>query len=207
MSRRTESEGKLRFFKLDTMGDSDDPDLCILGSFIKGIEMDSWRTGEGTRVGDILPKDARIYMDKENLGIQLSSLIGNTQQMIIVHKDVHDIIRKHCGDEKVEYIPFTLYDHRKRVHSRDYVIINPLGTFDCLDFEASTVARMEDDPETILDVYEHVLDRKKMKNAPPLFRVDKNPSTYVLNFELLKELSEGDFSNLIGTELTFSDDA
>jgi hypothetical protein len=189
------------------MGDQDDPDLCMLGNFIKGIEMDSWRVGEGERVGELLPKDARIYMDKENLGIQLSSLIGNTQQMLVVHKDVKDIIQKHCGDKQVEYLPFTLYDHRKRVHSRDYFIINPLGTFDCLDFEASTLQRGEENPERISEVLKHVLDRKKMKNAPPIFRVDKDPTTYVLNYELAKELSEGDFSNLLVTELTFSDDA
>jgi hypothetical protein len=158
-------------------------------------------------VSDILPKDARIYMDKENLGIQLSSLIGNTQQMVVVHKDVKDIIRKHCGDEKVEYLPVTLYDHRKRAHGQDYFVINPLGTFDCLDFEASTLHRMKDDPERILEVLNPVLDRKKMKNAPPLFRIDKSSTTYVLNFELAKELSEGDISNLLVRELPFSDAA
>ena len=207
MSGRAASAGTLRFFKLHTLGDLDDPDLCILGNFIKGIEMDSWRIGEGAPVSDILPKDARIYMDKENLGIQLSSLIGNTQQMLVVHKDVKDIIHKHCGDEKVEYLPVTLYDHRKRAHGRDYFVINPLGTFDCLDLEASTLFRMKDDPERILEVRNPVLDRKKMKNAPPLFRIDKKSTTYVLNFELAKELSEGDISNLLVTELTFSDGA
>ena len=206
MSTRAASAGALRFFSLDTLGDGDDPDLCILGNFIKGIEMDSWRIGEGAPVSAILPNDARIYMDKENLGIQLSSLIGNTRNMLVVQKGVKDIIQKHCGDEKAEYLPVTLYDHRKRAHGRDYFVINPLGTFDCLDLEASALFRMKDDPERILEVRNPVLDRKKMKGAPPLFRIDKDSSTYVLNFELAKEFSEGDFSNLFVSELTFSDD-
>ncbi|QDE65701.1 hypothetical protein BHS09_01015 [Myxococcus xanthus] len=205
MSKRAATAGKLRFFILDNMGDQDDPDLCMLGNFIKGIEMDSWRVAEGAPVGAILPKDARLYMDKENLGIQLSSLLGNTQQMLIVHKDVKDIIQKHCGDEKVEYLSFTLYDHRKRVYSRDYFIINPLGAFDCLDMGASDVQRETENPERIVEVLEPVLDRKKMKNAPPLFRIDEDPATYVLSFELAKEISEGDFSNLLVSELKFSD--
>ncbi|RKH10868.1 hypothetical protein D7V97_12650 [Corallococcus sp. CA053C] len=207
MGKRTASTGKMRFFMLDTLGDQDDPDLCVLGRFIKGIEMDAWRVGDGERVGDLLPKDARIDMDKENLGIQLSSLLGNTRNMLIVHKDLKDLIQKHAGDEQVEYLPFTVYDHRKRAHGRDYFIINPLGTFDCLDFEASTLRRGRENPERISDVLEHVLDRKKMKAAPPIFRVDKDSSTYVLGYELAKEISQGDFTNVFVTELPFSDEA
>ncbi|WP_158501650.1 imm11 family protein [Vitiosangium sp. GDMCC 1.1324] len=185
------------------MGDPDDDSLCFLDNFVDGIEPLSWRAAKGERFGKDYPKDAKIFMNKENPGIKLSPLLGTTCNMIVGSRDFKDAIEKHCKNE-IEYLPFTLYDHRKRVHSRDYFIINPIGTFDCLDFKESIIEWDDEDPDEIIGIDKTVLDRKKMKDAPQFFRIDRAPSTYVLGLELAREFKARNFSNIFWAELPLS---
>src|SRR5690349_5888926 len=119
---------KMRFRMLDTMGE-DAPELCFLHKFVDGIEAKSWCIQRGERLSPFYPKAAKIFMSPEKPGIKLASLIGNTQSMLVVSSDFKDAIEKLCEGVDIEYLPFTLYDHRKRAHSKDYFIINPIGTF------------------------------------------------------------------------------
>lgn len=194
----------LRFFKLIVSGKLGDPDLCMLHSLVKELGMDVARVGLGERVGNLYPADARIYMSEDAPGIKLSPLLGNTRNTLIVSSEMRAVIEKHCKNE-IEYLPFTLYDHRKRVYSRDYCIVNPIGTFDCVDFQASDVLWSKKNPTELLDIKKHVLDRKKVENAPQLFRVDQDPMAYVLRYELAKEISDRRFANVYWKELPLND--
>ncbi|MFL5349706.1 MAG: imm11 family protein [Hyalangium sp.] len=194
----------MRFFKLSVLGDSNDEDLCVLYNSVEGIGLGDGGLHSGERVGDRYPEDARIYMSKESPGIKLSSLLGNVKNFLVVSRDFKEAVEKLCGG-KVEYLPFMLYDHRKRVHSRDYFILNPLGTFDCLDLKKSDIKWDEDDSNKIIRIREQVLDRKKMKDAPQLFRIARDPTAYVVGVELAREIYDRDFTNVIWTELRFND--
>lgn len=165
--------------------------------------MNAWRTGFGERLAPIYPEDARISMSEESPGIKLSPLLGNTRNTLIVSSEMKNVIQRHCTNE-IEYLPFTLYDHRKRPYSRDYFIINPISTFDCLDFKTSTIKWTKRDPPKIIHISEHVLDREKVQNAPQLFRLDQDPMTYVIAYELAKEISDRRFANVYWTELSLS---
>jgi hypothetical protein len=194
----------LRFFNLSAGGNLGDPDLCILHTLVEGLGMDVARVGLGERVGNLYPADARIYMSEDSPGIKLSPLLGNTRNTLIVSSEMRAVIEKHCKNE-IEYLPFTLYDHRKRVYSRDYCIVNPIGTFDCVDFQASDVRWSKKDPTKPSRIRAHVLDRKKVESAPQLFRVDHDPMTYVLRYELAKEISDRRFANVYWKELPLND--
>ncbi|AKQ67235.1 hypothetical protein A176_004147 [Myxococcus hansupus] len=87
------------------------------------------------------------------------------------------------------------------MHSRDYVIINPLGTFDCLDFKASQIIWDDEDPDEIIRINKRVLSREKVEQAPALFRIDRDSSNYVVNEALAAELHERKFSNVTLVEL------
>ncbi|MBZ4422591.1 hypothetical protein [Myxococcus sp. RHSTA-1-4] len=208
MSRNTRGSkaapDALRFFKLDLLGEADE-DLCFLDSFVEGIEYESWRTGMGERLTPVYPKGARVPMSKKYPGIQLTPLLANSLSTLFGSTEFKAAVEKHCGKQDIEYLPFTLYDHRKRPYSQDYFIINPIGTFDCLDFKASDIAWDDEKPDEILDIEEHVLDRKKMKDAPQLFRVARDPHTYVMGLELIRELKKRDLSDIVVEELEFSD--
>jgi hypothetical protein len=195
----------MRFRLLNTMGNANDRDLCFLTRFVEGIEGKSYFTHLGERLTPFYPKDARIQMSPEHPGIKLSALIGNERSMLLVSSSFKEAIQKHCTNE-IEYLPFTLYDHRNRAYSEDYFIINPIGTFDCLDLKASDISWSTKSPKKILHIEEHVLDRAKMQDAPQLFRVDGAPSTYVLGLELAREMYNRKLTNIRWTELRFSDE-
>lgn len=195
----------MRFRLLDTMGNANNLDLCFLTRFVEGIEGKSYCTHLGERLSPFYPKDARIAMSPEHPGIKLSALLGNRLSMLIVSSAFKEAIQKHCTNE-IEYLPFTLYDHRNRPYSEDYFIINPIGTFDCLDLEQSDISWSTKSPKKILRIREYVLDRAKMQNAPQLFRVDGYPSTYVLGRELAREMYDRKLTNIRWTELRFSDE-
>lgn len=193
----------MRFFKLSCMGDPDDDSLCFLDNVIDGFAPQSVGAVVGSRFGSDYPKDAKIFMNRENPGIKLSPLLGNSRNMIIGSRDFKEALEKHCTNE-IEYLPFTLYDHRKRVHSRDYFIINPIGTFDCLDFKESIIEWDDEEPDEIISIDKIVLDRQKVKDAPQFFRIHRKPAAYVVGLELAREFKARNFSNIFWAELPLS---
>ena len=194
----------MRFFLLDTLGDTNDEDLCFLSNFVKGIEAKSWCVYRGEPLAPFYPEDAKIFLARGDKGVKLSSMIGNDQRMLVVSSEFTGLIEKHCKRSEIEILPFTLYDHRKRVLSKDYFLINPLGTFDCLDFKKSDITWDEDEPGEVVRIRDYVVDKKKAKKAPQLFRFHKDSSTYVVGVELAEDMYEHDLTNVAWKRLRFS---
>lgn len=195
----------MRFYLLSCLGDANDDSLCVLYDSVDGIGLGDVGLHTGAQLGDKYPENAKIYMSKESPGVKLSSLLGNVKNFLIVSRAFKEVVEK-LSREKVEYLPFTLCDHRKRVRSQDYFILNPLGSLDCLDLKKSNIKWDQDDPTKIIRIREHVLDRKKVKDALPLFRIAQDPTAYVVGVELAREIYDRDFTNVIWTKLRFGDE-
>lgn len=194
----------MNFFQIETLGDPNDEDLCMLRSGIEGLGAEDWRLFRGERIGPLYPAEARIFMSREERGMKVCDVLGNTDSMLIVSSALKAVIEKHCQGVDIEYLSFTLYDHRRRVHSRDYFIINPIGSLDCLDEIASRVKHGSQG--AIVHVGEYVLDRAKVKEVPQLFRVAQWPSRYIIGLKLAQEIYDRNFTNVLWTELRFSDE-
>ncbi|ATB39509.1 hypothetical protein CYFUS_004953 [Cystobacter fuscus] len=193
----------MNFFHIETMGDPNDESLCFLHDVVEGTARDSARYSLGKPLLSVYPKEPKLFMSPESRGMKLADLLGNTEGMLVVSKALRETIEKHCQGVEIEYLPFTLYDHRKRVHSQDYCIVNPIGSLDCLDEAASGVQYGSEG--SVIDIGEIVLDRNKVKDAPQLFRVKQRPSQYILGVKLAREIYDRDFTNVLWTELRFSD--
>jgi hypothetical protein len=202
----TISGGIFRFF--DTLGNADDPSLVFLEDFIEGIEKESWRVHEGTSLGPLVPPDPKISLRKENAGIKLASLIGNTRHMLVVSRAFKEVIESVCGTT-AEYIGISLIDHRKRVLTKDYFIVNPIGAVDCLDIARSDIVWSDDTPPELLRFNEHVLDRSKLTEAAPaLFRMKEHSSIYVAGprLEAAMRAHQPKFTNIRWTRLRYADE-
>ena len=193
----------MNFYHLDTMGVGDD-ELALFDNFVDGIDRYSWRVHEGAPLEPDWPEDARLFMNKENPGIKLSSLLGNTRSMLLVDKELKELIQAHCQNQEIEYLPLVIYDHRKRVRGRDYFLINPLSSVDCLDLQASEIIWDQNDSTSIIAVSKYVLQRDKIAEAPPLFRIQQDPSEYVLRTDLAKAIYDRKPTNISWTKLPFS---
>lgn len=189
------------FFHLSTMGTMDD-ELVLLDHAPEGIGLYSHTLSRGRHATPHYPEGAKIFLSKDYPGIKLTSLLGNTKNYLIVSMALREVIAAHCPDIEVEYLAFDLHDHRKRLYSSDYVIVNPIGTFECLDEVASGFEYNEDGD--LIGIERHVLDRNKVEDAPSLFRMGKAPSEYVVDEELAAAMSEGGFTNVVLDKLPFS---
>lgn len=156
--------------------------------FPEGVDLNRYKFSEGEAFGDEYPEDARIYMSPKEQGRTLPSLVGNTRSMLIVHRTVKEIIEAN-NSGPTEYLPLHIYNHKKRLASDEYFIVNPLGSWDCLDLGASKIEYMDGD---VVGVDEMVLDPTKLKEVPDLFRVREDPSTYLGSQRLLERIVMGD---------------
>jgi hypothetical protein len=192
-----------KFYLIDTLGDTNDDDIVCIEDYVRGLEMDDWRTGFGHASSDAWPVDAAIYLRKTS-GSKLTDLLGTITNTLYASPRFRQVIEKHCAGVEIEYLPFSLYDHRKRLLSKEYVIVNPIGTLDCLDTEASDVLWDDDDPNKALAVSGIVLSAKKLskiERVPALFRLKEDRATYIMNYDLATDIYGGDYKNIFWEKL------
>jgi hypothetical protein len=189
---------------IDTLG-TVDGEHALLDRLPGDMGVDSYRMAEGVATAGLYPADAWVPMSKKYRGVKLASILGNTHDCLMVEKKVREIIEQHCGNVNVEYLPFVIRNVKNRVQSEDYVIINPVGTFDCLDVNASQIKYLDAPGDayhgSVVDVFEYVLDAAKVKKAPHLFRPREKPNRYILSEALVTAFRKAKFTNVVLTEL------
>jgi len=190
----------MRYFKIVTLGDTADKSLAFISSYVENIGLAAYRPAKGKRVGEKYPENAEIHLQPEDPGIKLSSLIGNTKSYLIVNTAVKETIVEFCSqnETEIELLQFTLVNHKKRVHSKDYWIINPIGTFDCVNRSASEIEFLDDE---IVGVDKYVFDPKRLEKAPHLFRVPEEPRGYFISQSLAKAFQDKQFTNIFLIEV------
>ena len=191
------------YYLINTAGDLNNRALCLIKDPPQGIGLHNCCMVLGRKVADHFPKEAKIYLREESAGIKLSGILGNTKGYFIGSKKVTEAVKRLCAGWEIEYLPFTLFNQKKRVHSTDYFIINPIGGFDCLDEEACGI-EYDSDGDVVL-VKKFVLRRKKMESAPHLFRIDKRPAEYVMSQQLVSALKEAGVTNIVGRKLPINE--
>ncbi|MCP3169259.1 hypothetical protein LZ199_40820 [Myxococcus sp. QH3KD-4-1] len=161
-----------------------------------GTNMLRYRMSMGVAMGDKYPSDAKWFMTDDAPGIKVPSLIATVTSLLVADRRMKEVIER--TGVPMECLPFTLYDHKKRVASTDHFIINPLGTFDCLDLKQSEIIYEGDE---VVVVEKLVLSPEKLRSAPDIFRVEQEPHAYVLSHQLVDELRQLDPSNVYLTRL------
>lgn len=188
------------YFLFETTGNLNDESLCLIEDCPEGLEKKDYTLQLGQPCLPYFPESAVIRLREENRGIKLTHIIGNTKSYFIGSKLVKEIIELHCPNQNIEYLPFTLYNHKSRVHSTDYFIINPIGGFDCLNLAASGAVYSNKDGR-LLTLKNYVLDTNKIKKAPHLFRIDVESYNYVVSEALAQAFVDGGVTNFNATEM------
>jgi hypothetical protein len=186
----------MKFFKIDVIG-AMAPDDCFLENPPEGTEDFTFRMAEGDRMAAQYPPNARIYMTDDHEGIRLTSIIGNTNAFLIVSAEVkRAIAASRTGD--VEYLPVAIYNHKRRLASKDYFVVNPIGALDCLDLEHSKIEYLDGD---VVAVDEFVFDAQRVEELPDLFRVRQDLRQYFVSESLADALRALPATNLVLEEV------
>lgn len=187
----------MRFFQLSTFGMRGVSNRCFITSPPDGMGIHMYRMGLGDRAAAHFPNPARISLREEDPGIALTSLLGNGLSYLIVSSALKDAILGVCEGVEIESLPFDLYDHRGRLYSADYHILNPIGSRDCLDQGASEIMGRG----AFVLVKRMVLSGEKLEGAPSLFRVDVSPTEYIVDERLALAMQGSGITNVVLSEL------
>lgn len=148
----------------------------------------------GERCADRHSPSSRMHMDPGHDGIGLGGLIANTDSLLIVHSELKKLIAKRLTPrDEVEMLPLVIVNHKGRVASKDYFIINPVGTLDCLDYAKSKVKRTRSGE--VISVSKYVLSRKKLEWEPAIFRPLEDEFEYFIRGDITTEFKESGFKD------------
>ena len=189
------------FFMLNHVANSANEDYCFIPTGPRGGELTAYNLKVGKRVADKYPGgigDVTLQLGEDYPGLELTSYIGNTNSMLVVDKRTAAIVQAHNVGE-IEVIPFKLLNHKGRVHSTDYVFLNPIGWIDCLDKDRTLFDRK--DNGTIVRVNKPVLASAKLHGVPDLFRIQEMLSRYVFSEVLVADLREKGCTNFVFEKL------
>lgn len=142
---------------------------CVCGS-LENFE-DSHKLKRGTSVADYFPDDAYFEMDPDfPKDIKLADNVRNGGGFMLVSKGIKEMIeRDHVNN--VEYLPVKITNHKGRIASREFFIINPLDICDAIDFDQSKIKWNNINPDIISSCTKLVLKEDKIPTGLKMFRL------------------------------------
>lgn len=162
------------------------PEYCFLHSGPEELGLSSWRLMEGAEFGETWPSNASLHMGPDEPGLVLPSLVGNTNSMIVVSTHVKECVQR-VNSGPTEYLPVAIYNQQKQLVSDAYFIVNPIGTYDCLNAGASDIVYYKG---KVVKVKKPVFDPARLTAVPALFRITEQPRNYFISGDLTTAISQ-----------------
>lgn len=173
--------------------------FCTLGA-LENVE-DEYELKRGISRASGFPGDALFAMDPAYpRDIQLADNIYNLEGLPVVSSGLKELI---AGREPIatEFLRVSIVNHKGRVASDAYYIVNPFEPVDCIDREASDIEWNEIDRELISSCFGLVLDESRIDFERLLFRPLYLPTIVLVRGDLADEISEAGFTGLRFTPL------
>ncbi|NND65273.1 MAG: hypothetical protein HKM24_04825 [Gammaproteobacteria bacterium] len=189
------------YLHINTMGNNEDEDNAFIKKRLP-MGLKARYSSCGRSAAKIFPKDVKLPLCDDYSGVKKTGLLGNVNNYLIMNSKATEMIVDAMPADQIEVYSFTILDRNGDIFSKDYKIVNPLGGFDCLHMTKSKINHM--DNGKILSIDEYVLDESKLKNAPPLFRIQESLSEYVMSSKLFDALLAAGVDNLHGTPFKVS---
>jgi Immunity protein family (Imm11) len=155
----------------------------------KGVKLEPW------------PEDVRFHMDPNfPKSIELADCITNLADAIVVSKKFKELIES-AKPAKVEYLPVTIINHKGKLASADYFIVNPCELQDCIDREQSVLKWNAINPDLISISKKLVIDEAKVSPKAKVFRIKHYPFKAVFARELADEVKAAGLTGVKFTEI------
>jgi hypothetical protein len=154
----------------------------------RGISrLEGWPAGVECRMDSEYPKDIEL---SDNLyGAGVPTVSAKLKEYLIAEEV-----------DNVEFLPVTILNHKERVASRDYFIMNPLSIIECIDLQKSTVKWNRIDKELISSCKQLVLDDKAIPDNCKIFRAKCLPIRIIVRGHFVKALGTVGFKGLCFTD-------
>ena len=148
------------------------------------------------------PANVRFHMDPNfPKAIQLADCISNLPSAFVASKRLKEMIEaEHPAN--LEFLSISIVDHKGRVASADYFVINPSKLQDCIDKEASILDWNAIDTTLISDCEELVIDEGRIDAGVKVFRLKHLPSKIMVTRELADKIKKEKFTGVFFTEIS-----
>ena len=160
---------------------------------------DDYELSEGVSRAEGWPDDVKAPMSAEYpKDIELPDNVFGTELIIISDKTRQ--LLKTEGVTNVEYLPLAIFNHKKKLASKDYFILNPPSVVDCIDIEASDVKWNAIDKTLINRCKQLVLKEANVPKTVKVFRPKHLPTWILIRSELAKKLEDSGLTGLYFTD-------
>jgi hypothetical protein len=145
------------------------PHECVLKDF---TGFDATNTlFHGIPLAKAFPPGAAFHMDPDFPNdLLLTDNLLNTDACMVVSSRLADALKMQ-GVEHLEYLPVRIIDHKGKVASKDYFVLNSLELVDCIDREKSKFTENAIVPGRISRFEKLVIDESRIPADRPLFRM------------------------------------
>ena len=101
----------------------------------------------------------------------------------------------------MEYLPLTIFNHKKKAEAAPYAIVNPIGTHDCVDPAASDVVMNTINSDYISVVKKLAIDPSKIASTARLFRAKGLGTVIFFTRELADKVKAAGFTGIEFVEI------
>jgi hypothetical protein len=134
-----------------------------------------------------------LELDEDRGALELPDLLGNGLNYLVMRSHVAETIGREFALGPHETAPIALINKKKRVHSSDYVVVNPHGRVECLDLERSQMDK--NDPEFVRLLGKYSLLESAIPVDRDIFRVKGLAAGYLFSGRLVDFIRAQQYTN------------
>ena len=165
-------------------------DNALLSQHPPEVDEQSHRFRDGVPLAAWFPPSAPYTMSSRYPQARtLYDLQNNTLQILVVSKALRSVMERFDG-QHIEFLPITLRDHRDKVASTEYSIVNVLGLTECVDRANSSFSVDPFIPTRISHVDKLVLLQDALPTDRHLFRLKERPWAHLVSETLKKAIED-----------------
>lgn len=141
-----------------------------------------------------------LTLDEDRGGLELPDLVGNRLNYLILRNTVASALAKKFDFGPCEQAPVALINKKKRVHSADYVVVNPQGQLDVLDPERT---ELDGSGELFVKIFgKWALKPDAIPTDRDIFRVKGLPAGYFFSERIVDFIRGQKYTNVELTDVT-----
>lgn len=163
--------------------------LCYIEDEPDELSREGWRIALGRRMGDKYPVDVALHMSDSHSGIAVPDLISNGLNYCLVSAGLRELLDKEAG-AAIEWLSFTLVNHKGRETPGSFYIANVLDAVDCVDERRTEARESHIKPGTFSTIFRLVLDHDRIPENSKLFRLSKKVSVMIIRDDLRRRLED-----------------
>ena len=173
---------------------------CVLGD-MRGFQ-DIYDLKSGVSFVESFPPDVEFEMNPDFPdNIVLTDNLINEEGLIVGSGKLKQFLESR-GANRLEYLAVSIRDHKGRIASKDYYVLNPIDPVECLDDESSVAEPSLILPDEIDSVQTLVLNVERIDPKREIFRIARFPIVTVVHRRLAEAIDQQGFTGVRWLELS-----